>query len=74
MSKSFRKTPIFGMCNGSEKRDKRRANRRLRGRVKVQVQHDAEVLPVLREVSNVWTFQKDGKTYWSSATESAMRK
>lgn len=71
MSKSFRHVPIHGICTGSDQRDKRRANRRLRTRVKVQLHHDAEVLSVLREVSDVWTFNKDGKSYWSSTAVAA---
>lgn len=48
-------------CIDSEKQDKRFANRKFRRYVK-QVIFE-EVLPLLREVSNIWTFGKDGKQY-----------
>jgi len=63
MSRSRRKTPIIGWTTAdSEKQDKRLANRRLRHRVRqtLRVNPHAE-LPLLREVSNVWLMDKDGK-------------
>lgn len=67
MSHSFRKIPIFGCCGPrvSEKKDKRLANRRLRRQIKQKLYEWGEVaeLPILREVSNVWSFQHDGKYY-----------
>jgi hypothetical protein len=45
----------------SEKDDKRHANRLCRRRLRAALRTDAEVLPTLREVSNVWKFDKDGK-------------
>ena len=33
-----------------------------------------EVMPLLREVSNVWCFDKDGKAYWRDASEKDLRK
>jgi len=60
MSRSRRKTPITGMTNArNEKQDKRKANRKLRRKTRV----DPENAPVLRGVSNVWSFDKDGKIY-----------
>ena len=59
MSRSRRKTPVFGFTTAvSEKQDKRWANRRLRRAVR-QGRRDLR----LREVSNVWGFAKDGKKY-----------
>jgi hypothetical protein len=78
MSRSYRQTPIRGLTTAaSEKRDKQLANQRLR-RVMKQVLKDepeAQVLPLKREVSNVWTMDKDGKR-WFDASKSAewMRK
>jgi hypothetical protein len=64
MSRSYRKTPITGITTAtSEKHDKQLANRRLR-RVAKQVLKDepeAQVFPLKREVSDVWTMNKDGK-------------
>ena len=65
MSRSRRRTTIIGNCGGSEKYDKRLANRRHRTKVR-QVMKDGgfEDLPDLREVSNLWTMNKDGKFYF----------
>jgi len=59
MSRSHLKTPVFGFTTAtSEKQDKRQANRRLRRQVRAGQLH-----LTLREVSNVWSFAKDGKRY-----------
>ena len=70
MARSRRHTPIFGFTTAaSEKQDKRQANRRLRRAVR-QGQTDRR----LRDVSNVWAFDKDGKRYWPECPPSAWRK
>lgn len=70
MSGSRRKTPIFGITTArSEKQDKRLANRKLRHAVKQRLGTDPNgVLPVLREVSNVWSMAKDGK-HWHTRSD-----
>ena len=76
MSRSRRHTLIFGITTSrSEKDDKRQANRRLRRRVRVELRvKQWERLPLLRELSNVWSFDKDGKRFWREATPADMRK
>jgi hypothetical protein len=75
MSRSRRHTPIFGITTGdSEKQDKRQANRLLRRQVRLAMEARKEVLPHLREVSNVWCFAKDGKSWWANPTARHMRK
>jgi hypothetical protein len=65
MARSLRHTPIAGYTTArSEKRDKRLANRRLRAAVRSAMRRGDEFLPGLRDVSNPWTFDKDGK-HWS---------
>lgn len=69
MSRSRRKTPKRGITSAeTEKDDKRRANRKARRRVKgaLAVQPGAEVLPLPREVSDVWNFAKDGEQYFGT--------
>ncbi len=69
MSRSYRQTPIMGITTAaSEKWDKQLANRRLRRVVKqvLKGEPDAQVLPLQREVSDVWTMDKDGK-HWFDA-------
>jgi hypothetical protein len=75
MSRSYRHTPIFGttICD-SEKSDKRLANRRLRRKMNETPDEEDAVVPLKREVSNVWDFAKDGKGYWDKATKKDMRK
>ena len=64
MTRSKKKHPITGItCAESEKDDKRLANRKFRMAVKRAIKKGAEVLPHKREVSNVWSFAKDGKEY-----------
>ncbi|MDH3208466.1 MAG: hypothetical protein OEO79_17835 [Gemmatimonadota bacterium] len=67
MSQSRKKTPISGITTaGSEKQDKRIANRRVRRAVKqaLHTLEDAEVLPHRRELTNPWTMAKDGKRWF----------
>ena len=69
MSRSRKQTSISGHTHArSEKRDKRAANRKLRRRIKatVQTNPEAESMPELREVSNVWGMVKDGKHYFDA--------
>lgn len=80
MSRSFKKTPVFGNCGhssrSSEKEDKRLANRRLRHRANQELQEwgeDAE-LPIIREISNIWDFKHDGKHYRKNYKLKDMRK
>lgn len=64
MSRSVKKTKIKGITNASsEKRDKQEANRKYRRILKELIGKEEEKLPQLREVSNIWNFQKDGKKY-----------
>ena len=75
MSRSKRKTPIVGITGTpTEKQEKRKANRKLRNKVKAQLQKGNEVLPELREVSNVWAFSKDGKLYLGNTDSKYLRK
>jgi hypothetical protein len=71
MGRSKRRTPVRGITSAdSEKQDKRLYNRRYR-RVCRQALHVAparELLPVLREYSNVGAMDKDGK-FWFDPRE-----
>ena len=58
----------------SEKKDKRLANRALRRAVSQAIQEDKEIIPEIKDVSNEWSFDKDGKSYFKKATERDMRK
>jgi len=70
MSRSFRHTRIFAITTAhSEKKDKRFANRRFRRAWK-----QGDEVTDLRQVSDEWTFSKDGKLYWHGALQQAMRK
>ena len=64
MSRSFRHTPIAGhTCAETEKWDKRKANRKLRRLSRLVTDDEDQVVPALREVSNTWSFAKDGKHF-----------
>lgn len=77
MSGSRKKTPVRGVTSArSEKADKRAANRALRRRVRTTLSVDPspEVIPLPREVSNVWTMAKDGKYYLQDPLPKDLRK
>ncbi len=64
MSRSRRKTKISGWTTAtSEKEDKQLANRRLRRIVKEKLKSGEDVLPKLREVSDVWSFENIANIY-----------
>jgi hypothetical protein len=75
MSNSRKKTPIHGItiCE-SEKQDKRLANRQFRRVVKQKVKLQEEIFPEKRELSNVWSFGKDGKVYYNKLNDKVFRK
>ena len=75
MAKSYRKTPIFGIATcPSEKFDKKETNKKLRKEVKIAILKEKEILPIIREISNIWNMGKDGKCYWNNATKADLRK
>ena len=78
MSRSRKKTPVCGITTArSEKQDKRLANRRLRRGQKQAVERGDELLPLMREKSNVWSFAKDGRQMIDTSkpwSKKAMRK
>jgi hypothetical protein len=66
MSRSRRRTPIVGHTKAeSEKKDKQRANRRIRRvtRVKLRSNPEQDLLPHVRELSDPWMMSKDGKQW-----------
>jgi len=66
VARSRRHVPIIG-CNAasSEKLEKQAASRSLRRvvREKLRSAPEVDVLPVQREVSDVWLMRKDGKLW-----------
>ncbi len=71
MSRSIRKTPIFGMTKAeSDKQFKTAENRRAR-RANNQQLDDA---PSAKSFGNPWKSDKDGKSYWRKASPKDMRK
>ena len=75
MSRSYRKTPIFGhACADSEKEDKRQANRSFRRTSKTLLASGKEPLHDVNQASEVWAMAKDGKSYWPDALAEDMRK
>lgn len=75
MSRSEKKTKIRGITGAkSEKENKQDANRKYRRIVKQKVKSNKSDLPEIKEVSNVWSFDKDGKRYDSEMTEKDLRK
>jgi hypothetical protein len=64
MSRSRKKTPIIGITTAeTEKQNKLEANRKLRRLNRIKIHKGDFELYHLREISNVWSFDKDGKRY-----------
>ncbi|MCU0437460.1 MAG: hypothetical protein MUC49_06050 [Raineya sp.] len=75
MSRSKKKTPIIGITSSeTEKEDKKLANRKFRKVVKAQIKKEKDILALVKEVSNVWSFAKDGKKYVKNPKEKNLRK
>ena len=75
MSRSKIKTPISGITTApSDKEGKRQANRAFRRNTRMQVLKGKEIVSLLREVSSVWDFPKDGKRYKKNLPEKYLRK
>ena len=76
MSRSLKKVPIAGNGGDSDKIGKRKANRALRKNVnQVDFENeDLDILPHLREVSNVYSFPKDGKKFIKNSKPKDLRK
>lgn len=69
MSRSRKRTPICGITTAiSEKQNKRHYSRRYRRACKMLLRsHDlSELLPILKEFSDVWTMDKDGKNWFNA--------
>lgn len=67
MSNSKKKTPITGNTRSeSEKDDKRRANRKMRRKMRctnIDLSDCDLLTPIKEEYSDAWSFAKDGKRY-----------
>ena len=75
MSRSKRKTPIFGITSSSsEKQNKRIWNKRFR-RVSKSLMNTEKDLPIkVAAVADVWEGSKDGKRYWRGYSAKHLRK
>lgn len=73
MSRSFKKEPVFGNRDHSEKNDKKRWHRVFRKKNKAiinKTKFDIDelqdiILPTEEDVSDPWLMSKDGKKYWN---------
>lgn len=75
MSRSKRKTPIFGITTAvSEKQDKRRWNRTFRRIAKVKARVEDEAPVKIEAVTNIWDGAKDGKRYYRQYKAKDLRK
>jgi hypothetical protein len=75
MSRSGKKTPIFGFSSSdSEKKDKRMANRSFRHKAKQQIRTGKEPVTDMNEIMTTWEMAKDGKRYVKKADPKQMRK
>lgn len=65
MARSYKRTSIVGNAAHSHRKSdaefKIKASRRMRRRVRNAIRNEAEVMPHIREISNVYDSPKDGK-------------
>ena len=75
MGKSFRRHDIIGHGGDSEKYDKRCANRSFRVKIKRLMRCDilTDTFPLIREMSDEWCFNKDGKSWFGNLKSSNSR-
>ena len=75
MSRSVRKTKIFGITTAAtEKQDKRRWNRTFRKVSKKLIRLDQDAPIKIQGVTDIWDGAKDGRRYYQNATKKDMRK
>lgn len=75
MSRSMRKTKMFGITSAeSEKQDKRLWNRKFRKVCKKLICQQEEAHLKIKAVTNVWDGSKDGKRFWHNIPRKYMRK
>ena len=73
MSRSRRKTPVFGHCADTDKPFKLTEHRRERRAVKISLKAGLEPEHP-KAFGNPWASCKDGKSYWTGAGPKDMRK
>jgi hypothetical protein len=67
MSRSRRKTPIRGITTAaSDKSSKIASHRRIRRTIRQLALENLVVLPEERQITNSWSFNKDGKKWFDS--------
>jgi len=74
MSNSKRKTPIIPNCGVSDKKGKQKANRSYRKIVHSLLSIGKDDFPLLKEISDIWDFPKDGKSFISNCNPKYLRK
>jgi hypothetical protein len=70
MSRSRKKTPVAGWTTAaSEKESKKIINGRIRSKTKQILKNPEKaqeaVFPIKEEILDIWSMEKDGKTYFS---------
>lgn len=74
MSRSYRKNPIKGLGSDSEKYDKQKNSRKLRKLSKLALNRGDELMPLMNEISDVWSMAKDGKIHIDKDNKKEMSK
>jgi len=75
MTRSYRHSKVFGIAKcRSERWDKKIWHSRFRAKVRTLLASGKEADVDIKEVSDPYSMNKDGKDYWPKATEKDMRK
>lgn len=76
MSKTRIKHPVMKITGHrvSDKEDRSKANRNLRRKVKMLIKKGIDFFPLLRELSNRWSFASDGGGYYCKDLEDKFKR
>lgn len=75
MTRSRRKTPIFGNAMADSEKDfKQQEHQRERSAVRDALKVDDTAIPAPKKFGSPWAGPKDGKHFWKRAKEKDMRK
>ena len=75
MSKSYKKSKVYGIFNGSDKEDKVKAHKKFRRKSKIKLKLNQQLPTHLKEISDVWEFNSEGdKIYDENINPKFLRK
>ena len=75
MSKSYKKSKVYGIFNGSDKEDKVKAHKKFRRKSKIKLKLNQQLPIHLKEIADIWEFNSEGdKIYDENINPKFLRK